>query len=205
MNSTTKYILIILVTAAVIGAGTYLFLQNKANSDKASLQANIDTLTAQVTTLQKQAAASTTTSTNTTTKTPAPVATETWKTYTNTDYKFSLTFGDIWKGYEVKKLIPADKSALAYYYFNMPTTDTDYAKSTDSTSAGFASIFAFSVYTPAQWAALQAEGGPLTAIQISGNTNASYIFAYQHGQAYPQSLSANATNITTVIASFKNN
>ncbi len=149
--------------------------------------------------------AATTTKTTTTTTTPAatPVVAA-WKTYTNTDYGFTLTLGDLWQGYEVKKLVPTDGMALAYYYFNMPTTDADYANATSSSSAGFASVFAISVMTPAQWTALQADGGPINDTIITQNTNSSYIIGYQHGQAYPQTLAANASNIATVIATFKN-
>lgn len=198
MNTYLKIVLSVLLTAAIVGGGTYAILQKRANDDKATLQANIDTLNAQVTTLQKQVA-------DAATAAKATAAADAWKNYTNTDYKFSLTFGDLWKGYEVKKVVPTDDSALAYHYFNMPTSDSSYKAATQSTSAGFASIFAISVYTPAQWTALQAMDGPITAIKITANTNTAYVFAYQHGQAYPDALATNASNISTVIGTLKNN
>jgi hypothetical protein len=128
---------------------------------------------------------------------------DSWKTYTDTTYDFSLTFGDIWEGYKVKTVTPADGSAVAYLYFNMPTADAEYATATTATDAAQASIFSIGVYTPAQWGVIEAVG-TATSTVISVNTDTNYVFTYGNSQAYPEALSANATDVATVIATFKN-
>jgi hypothetical protein len=68
------------LTALIIGGGTYYFTTNKANTDKAALQTTIDSLNKKLADLQNSAA------------TTAADPTADWKTYANTDFNFSLKY-----------------------------------------------------------------------------------------------------------------
>lgn len=119
---------------------------------------------------------------------------ETWRTYTNSTYGFSLKFGDLWKGYEVK----TDKTdALATYYFNVPSPH----KTTETTlsSANFESIFAVSVYTSEEWKKLEPDGGP---IGTKFGTNGNYVFVYSSSQDWSEELQAAHDDIKNVVATF---
>lgn len=117
------------------------------------------------------------------------------------DYAFQLTFGDKWTGYKVKEVVPT--YALVTCYFEMPTASTEAtwtAAATDH-SAKYASVFAVSVYTPAQWTTAQTEANKPTKL----GENDSYVWGYSPAQALPEDLQTAkiADEVKTVVATFK--
>lgn len=90
----------------------------------------------------------------------AAAVTADWKTYTNTDYGFQLTFTDDWKDYKIEK----DTSAYtmqnlgtkkAVYNLKVPSTDTK------AGGTGFENLFNISVWNITDWdnaAAIADEG-----------------------------------------------
>ncbi len=120
---------------------------------------------------------------------------ETWRTYINSKYGFSLKFGDLWKGYEVKT--SETTGALTTYYFNLPSPH----KTTETTvnSANYESIFAVSVYTSEEWKKIEPDGGPIgTKFGESGN----YVFAYSSSQDWSDEMQAAHDDIKNVVATF---
>jgi hypothetical protein len=116
-------------------------------------------------------------------------------------YTYELTLSDDWKGYKVKEVTPT--YALVTCYFEMPTTsaETTWTAASTDHSAGYASIFAVSVYTPAQWTAAQEETNKPTKL---GET-AEYVWGYSPAQALPDDLQASkiADEVKNVVATFK--
>lgn len=91
MNSNfSKYLLVVLVTALVIGGGTYWLVNNKADSDLAALQSNIDTLDAEVAKLKGP-----TTTTEPSTAQPTPTAP--LKTYKSDEFGIEMQIPSDWE------------------------------------------------------------------------------------------------------------
>ncbi len=124
--------------------------------------------------------------------------------YVNNTYGFTVSFNSLWTGYKVKTVVPADNSVTAYLYVNLPTASTDPVWTTESSTnfAGYASVMAFSVFTPAQWSAMY-DAAPQQPTKLAENSH--YIFTYGPAQAYPDDLNAAYEDIATVIATFKLN
>ena len=92
--------------------------------------------------------------------------------YANSTYGFTLTFPASWAGYKMKEKVFVD--SVITYYINIPTTD-ETAIATDSNDAGYDSPFAITVYTLAQWDALQTQEGPIDTLIAK---NATYAFGW---------------------------
>src|SRR3989344_6969 len=121
-------------------------------------------------------------------------------------YGFDLTFGAKWTGHKVKQILQADMDpqpgyAVVTCYFEMPTTSTeDTWVNADSThDAKYASAFAVSVYTPAQWTLSQQEANIPTEL----GHNASYYWGWSQAQALPDDLTAVYADSKNVVATFK--
>lgn len=117
------------------------------------------------------------------------------------DQQFSLTFGDSWASYKVKELKSND--AVITCYFNLPTDSDETVWTTASTTnfANYASVFAVSVYTPAQFTAASAETNAPAKI-YSNNT---YVWAWAPAQALPQDLqdAKVSSEVKAIIATFQ--
>lgn len=103
MRPIVKMILTVVVTALVIGGGTYWYVNNKATTDKTALQSTIDGLNANVTALNKKVTDLTPTAVTpsapaptTTTPTTASEPTAKSNTYTNTKLGFSFKYPTDW-------------------------------------------------------------------------------------------------------------
>ncbi len=122
--------------------------------------------------------------------------------YTNSTYGFSLTFGTDWKTCKIKSA--TIDGATATYYVTMPTTSTDsiYTKAGTDHDAGYASLFAMSVYTQTQWAAVI---GTETNVPTKAGEAGSYVIAYTPAQAYPEDLQTAdlSTQVSGIMATFK--
>jgi hypothetical protein len=98
MTPVMKLVLIIGVTAILVGGGTYYLVTQQANSDKAVLQSNIDTLNTKVANLEKTSTATPTptvsASTDTTPQTCS--ATTGHKVYETTNYGFCFAYPAAW-------------------------------------------------------------------------------------------------------------
>lgn len=120
-------------------------------------------------------------------------------------YGFSMTFGDKWNGYKIKQVLQKDMDpqpgyALVTCYFEMPTTSTEEVWTTASIDhdAKYASLFAVSVYTPAQWLTAQEEANKPTKL---GET-ADYVWGWSQAQAVPTDLEAVYADAKNVVATF---
>jgi len=117
------------------------------------------------------------------------------------EYGFVMTFGSLWNGYKIKQVTP--DYALVTCYFNLPTVSTETVWTTESTDhfANYSSVFAVSVYTPAQWTTAQAEANPPTKL---GETSA-YVWGWAPAQALPQDLQDKkiADDVKNVVATFE--
>lgn len=114
-------------------------------------------------------------------------------------YAFELTFGELWKGHKIKEVTP--NYAIITCYITMPTTSLDpiwTAADTDH-DAKYASVFAVSVYTPAQWTASQEEPNKPTEL----GHNANYYWGWSQAQAIPTDLEAVYADAKNVVATFK--
>lgn len=120
-----------------------------------------------------------------------------WKNYTNTTHKFSLTFTDAFKGYEVKPITTAS-GATALYYFNLKTSDANYQKAGNTNSAGYYEAFVIGVYSTSQWAALSSIAKDN---QLTIGSSSEYVFVYNIPQDGPSDLAK--VDIRPVIASFR--
>lgn len=112
------------LTAVIIGGGTYYFVNARATKDKDNLQAQITDLTKKVADAEKSLAdAQATTSASVTTApvtTPDPTAG--WKTYANSTYKFSYKYPSDWL---VKDMTSANKTLITGmlgFFGSNPTT-----------------------------------------------------------------------------------
>lgn len=116
--------------------------------------------------------------------------------YQNSDYGFELTFPQSWAGYKFfKKSI---SGSAATYYVGLPTTDTTWTDS--GVDKGYASFFAVSVYTSAQWSTIAAEDGP-TPTKLGEKSG--YVFAWSSAQSTPSDLESKFNDTKTIIATFK--
>lgn len=170
MSNPWKIIIAVVLTAGIVGAGTWYYVNMTAKNDKDSLTIENTNLQKQVDELKKIKA---------TTETAATTATDSWKNYSNTKYGFTLTFSDIWKGYEVVESDANDDYAIKYLKIYVPTTDSNYS----SLKSGFWNPLIISVYTLAKWTEYQASGDPEMATEVARNNT--YVFAYSTAQAEP--------------------
>jgi hypothetical protein len=194
-SNSTPNILIILLIISLLGIAVlfYLNMQNKETVN--TLQTQMSDLNIKYNALSST---QTTTPEATSSATPTPESTA-WKTYTNDKYGFTLSFGDAWKGYQVKEeTIKDDKGSHFRVY--VPTTDKQFS----STNSGYADPFVISVYTLADWDnVLKQEGTKPTLIQKDNN----YAYAYSSWQACPQDLCSTITSaeIKNIIKTFNLN
>jgi hypothetical protein len=112
--------------------------------------------------------------------------------YKNDEYNFEMEFTKNWEGYKVFKHVDSkDETVLAYYYAALPTTDADWDES-PAVDKGYASLFAFSVYTKQQWEDINSE-----EVSMSGEfvvENDSYVIAWSHAQAAPSDFTNDKNN-----------
>lgn len=186
-SNSTPNILIILLIIALIGIAVlfYLNMQNKDSIN--TLQTQVSDLNIKLNVMSSDQTAQTSTEpTSSTTPTPESTA---WKSYKNDKYGFTLTFGDLWKGYQVKEeTIKDDKGS--HYRVYVPTTDAQFS----ATNPGYADPFVISVYTLADWDnVLKQEGTKPTLIQKDDQ----YAYAYSTWQACPQDLCNTVTSAET--------
>jgi len=168
--STTTGLLIVLAAAVIIGGGAiaYFYAMSPTSWDYMGNK----------TTVHKSSNANININTNANTNT---AAVEAWKNYTNSKYGFTMTFPDAWKGYKVFETTLSDGSIALYVAVS--TTDASWKE--EKIDAGYASLFAISVLTPAQWAEVQAAGGPMDTY-LTKNSN--YVFTWSPTQAVPTDL-----------------
>lgn len=92
-----KTVIVALLVGSLIGGGTYWYVHNKSEQDKAGLQAKVDTLTNQVSELES---AKSTANVSATASTAVPATTapssDTRKTYANTTYGVTFKYPKDW-------------------------------------------------------------------------------------------------------------
>lgn len=183
----------LIVLVILLLAGGYYYWQRTHKKASTSTTTPTATTTVPTTTTTTPTAV---TSVPATTTTPA-VDPNAWKNYTNSTYGFSLTFpNDNWKNYKVIEFAPTDGSATKYLYLAVPTTDASWSELNGQ--AGFASPEAITVYTTAQWAAVQNDP---TAGTVVGQ-NSTYVFTMGGWQATPSDLANTNFATKTLTSSF---
>lgn len=177
--TTSMKVLLLVFSLVVIGALSYMVAMNNQAEDTDSAAPAVKN----VTTEQETASAETV---------------EALKCGDTDLYGFSMTFGEKWTGYKIKEV--KSNEAVITCYFTMPTTSTEETWTVAATDhdAKYASLFAVSVYTPAQWAVAKAEAN--TPTQLASTTD--YVWAWLPAQAYPDDLAAVAADDDNVIATF---
>lgn len=119
--------------------------------------------------------------------------------YKDKTYGFQVTFPSTWayKFYPTK----SEEGVTAGYYVSVPTTDATIDESSMGVDKGYASLFAISVYTPSQWEAAKAAGGPVPTVAAQ---SASYVVTYSMPNGVPASdLAARIAEVKSVIATIK--
>ncbi|MEI7690017.1 MAG: SH3 domain-containing protein [bacterium] len=117
--------------------------------------------------------------------------------YENSEYGFSLTFPSSWSGYKFYKKAMDDGSIVLYA--ELPTKDAAYAEGSSS-DPGYASMFAISVLTQAQWDTVKnSEGIKPTYL----GQNDKYVFAWSSAQATPTDLASQFKEIKPVLDTFQ--
>ncbi len=111
------------------------------------------------------------TATTSPTPTITPVVdTSDWKTYTNEEYGFELTFPERWKGYKVSQRSDLVYSSVKYLDFQLKLKG----------SSDYNSVFVIGVYPKKIWERLNSEEGPNTGGYLGEKQG--YIFDYSTGQ-----------------------
>ncbi len=174
------------ITAVLAAAGTYYFVQAEANKDKDNLQVQIDDLSGKLT--------------NANTNTTAT----TWKDYKDSKYGFRLTLDESWLGY-IEREVLSTSYQTSFLRFYMPTTDPSIQENT-FLGGKYANILNIVVYTPSQWAVIQAAADAdskeqkATCIYLAQNE--SYVFAYNIPTITASDLAGVNLNVAAVAASF---
>lgn len=193
-QAVAKWLWITLIIVAVLGGfflAWYLLL-GPGKTTEVLTPVTTPTTTTKTTTTQTTTTQTTTGSSATTTPVPT-----TDLTYSSTAYGFTLTFPATWKGYKMKEASFDDSTAT--YYINVPTTDESMVAGSTA-DAGYYSPFAISVYTLAQWAAVEAEEGFMATLIAKNDT---YAFAWSQANGIQPSDWTKSADIKTIIASFK--
>jgi uncharacterized protein YgiM (DUF1202 family) len=110
--------------------------------------------------------------------------------YKNTTYGFGLTFPNTWGSYTVVKRDDSGVGVTAYYDVFLNTADTAVY------SDGKSSMFVIGVYTPTQWATINAEEGPKPTVL---KETAKYVYTYSMSQATPEDLMARRADVTSIV------
>jgi hypothetical protein len=115
--------------------------------------------------------------------------------YKNTDYGFEITFPVAWSGYKIFKKDNTDSITL---YVAIPTTDKNWVESVP-VEKGYASLFAFGIYTKEKWEIAKNEEMKPTYLGEKGN----YAITWSSGQATPTDQTARFSEIKSIINTFK--
>ncbi len=126
------------------------------------------------------------------TSSPQADPTAGWKTYTNTQYGFGLTFPDSWKGYSVtKQEITSGKS----WRINFNIKDSDGSDYT---------LFSIGIFTKTEWNRVVQQGGPASRELLNQNTT--YAFTASRPQSAPVNPALTEllnTTVTQILSTFK--
>jgi|SRR3989344_1372917 len=181
-HATTSLKVVLLVFAIVlVGALAYLVWAQNTAPDTTDNSAAV--------------AKKTTTTTPSATTTPSTTKTDStdgWKTYTNLEYGFTLTFGDLWKGYKVKNTT-VDSASTITYHFTMPYSDIEASEVNDK---GYYSILFVNIFTKDEYSKVENKGLLL-------GTSDTYVFTYGGSQESVETLKALQADITNVASTFK--
>lgn len=197
-KSGAKVFWAVFVTVIIMaGAGyvSYYYINMTYQNSLKSMQIQVDQLNKQIEDQKKLNEAGTATGTSATGSSTSGLV------YNDSTYGFSLTFTNKWTGWKVKKA--KNEGITASYYVEVPTTDSSWG-SGETNDAGYASIFAISVWTKAEWA--QTLEDPIQA-ETKITENDDYVFSWSHAQAAPDDIVAKGlfTDAKSIIATFKLN
>jgi hypothetical protein len=119
--------------------------------------------------------------------------------YKNSTYGYEMTFPATW----AYKLFPIkeEDGVTAAYYVAVPTTDTTSDETSMGIDKGYLSLFAITVYTPAQWDTASKAEGPKPTVAIQ---NANYVITYSKPNGtIPSYLAARAAEVSSILATLK--
>jgi|GEM_PF-1597739 hypothetical protein len=116
-----------------------------------------------------------------------------WKTYTNSQYGFELTFTDKWKGYKVQTQVNKDDTI---YKFQLPATS-----STESLADknGYLSPFTIDVWNKSAWDNLP----DYQKLGDDSMKNNSYVFVVSYFNDPPSGFSRTDLQIDQILSTFK--
>ena len=198
------WVIVITVTVmAGLGAGGWYLMGEQQKAQKKDWEQQVTQLQFQVKELQEANAAKEDASApkNSSTDSPSGSSAQTTTVnpylYTNTTYGFTLSFNSLWEGYQIKETTIA--GATKTYYACVPTSDPLYTSASSTSLAGTVSLFAFSVYTQAQWTVITSEEGP--APSLVGQSGGWYV-GYSPAQAYPEDKAPLASDVSDVLVTF---
>ena len=115
-----------------------------------------------------------------------------WKTYTNSDYGFTLTFGELWKGYKVKSST-IDSASTITYHFTMPYSGYEASEINDK---GYYPVLSVNIFTKDEYNKVENKG------LLLGSNN-SYVFTYGGAQDNVKALEALQADVANVASTFK--
>jgi len=119
--------------------------------------------------------------------------------YKDKTYGYKITFPSTW-AYKIFP-IKGSEGTTAAYYVAVPTTDSAIDESSGGVDKGYASLFAISVYTPSQWDAIKAIGGPTPTVAAQ---NANYVITYSMPNGIGATdLAARVAEVKSVVATIK--
>ena len=191
MKTKNKIVLAALVIAAFLVVISLISINNIKSAQKGSESSPLPTVTS--TGLVTTTASAGQTATQTSNKSTVP--NDTSNIYQNKDYKFSLTFTDAWRGYEVVKSQTIPQGAEAGYDVLLSTSDRNYK----AAKGGKAVPLSIYVYKEASW-----EQNKNSARSTEISRGDGYVFTYSIWEETPADLrSITEKEIINVIKTFK--
>ena len=116
-----------------------------------------------------------------------------WKTYSNTEFGFGLTFNEKWEGYKVKEVKRTENTKSIY--FTMPLSGH---AASEANAADYYPVLTIAVYTEEQYDAL---AGTNRGVKIAASDN--YVFSYYGSQETIDALKAVQDDIANIVGTFK--
>ncbi|MCX6812602.1 MAG: PsbP-related protein [Candidatus Berkelbacteria bacterium] len=206
MKPVWMIVISVVITAGVIGGGTYYLVNSKATKDKDNLQSQITDLNKKVADAEQslataQSATATTTPTTTPTTSTATTTDPTaeWKTYTNATYKFSVKYPS--------SATPKEINA-ASFTVDFGSESISAFSSTESlttwVSGAITDLPTGYTYTKASTTLDGVAATKLTVTKPnSSDAPAIWIFSVNSGKHYEVMSDTSDTNFSNFIATFK--
>ncbi len=187
-------ILAVILFSVGTAAGVWYWQNGEQNKQRADSDTRIAAMQKQVDELKN--------SQKDTKSTASANKTVNWKTYTNNQDGFQLTFPENWKGYGISESLDNDK-VTKYIYFGLPLKNTN-ASVDLGFEKNYANIFALSVISETKWEAEKDQPG--AGIKIAEKGDKVYTYARSNGiidELQNTSAEKAVKDIESIIGTFK--